>query len=122
MMMMMMKPRRLAALVAGLTLRSTANFASAINDYSSLRGSAIANSNGSNDNEIWSEKPVTDGSNHVNYQKQRNLQKKKMQPTRTTPTFMEEEETLVEQLDEEWNEVDWEEGVSRHEKLAWRGY
>ena len=118
--MMMKKPRpsRLAAtaLVAALTLSSTANFASAINDYGGLRGNAIANSHGSTD--IWGGEPGTDG-NHFNHQKQRNLKKKKIQ---STPSLTEEEETLVEQLDEEWNEVEWEEGVSRHEKLAWRGY
>ena len=61
---MMKKPRpsRLGlaatALVAALTLSSTANFASAINDYGGLRGNAIANSNGSTD--IWGGEPGTD--------------------------------------------------------------
>ena len=113
---MMKKPRpsRLGlaatALVAALTLSSTANFASAINDYGGLRGNAIANSNGSTD--IWGGEPGTDG-NHFNHQKQRNLKKKNIQ---STPSLTEEEETLVEQLDEEWKkEEEWEEGKREEE-------
>jgi hypothetical protein len=70
-----------AALFIIMAALSTADFANAINDRSSLRGRSSAIANGSID--IWGEEgPVTNtNGNSLNRQLQRNLQKKEKQTT-----------------------------------------
>ena len=69
-----------AALFVIMAALSTADFANAINDRSSLRGRSSAIANGSID--IWGEEPVTNtNGNSLNRQLQRNLQKKEKQTT-----------------------------------------
>ena len=62
-----------AALFVIMAALSTADFANAINDRSSLRGRSSAIANGSVD--IWGEEPA------LNRQQQRSLQKKEKQTT-----------------------------------------
>jgi hypothetical protein len=69
-----------AALFIIMAVLSTADFANAINDRSSLRGRSSAIANGSID--MWGEEPVTNGNSfNRHHQQQRNLQKREKQTT-----------------------------------------
>jgi len=69
-----------AALFVIMAALSTADFANAINDRSSLRGRSSAIANGSID--MWGEEPVTNGNSfNRHHQQQRNLQKREKQTT-----------------------------------------
>jgi len=111
-----------AALFIIMAVLSTADFANAINDRSSLRGRSSAIANGSID--MWGEEPVTNGNSfNRHHQQQRNLQKREKQTTgqlMEMEEFVEEEKekekeveeslVLVDQLKEDLEEVEWEGG------------